>query len=93
MAKGKKTGGRVKGVPNKVNRPIVEKLNKLWEGYSEEQMMADILELPANERLKIMIGMAAEFVAPKLARQEVDLTTEGEKIQVNIVPVGKSDKD
>ena len=88
-----KWGGRKKGVINKDKQAIVEKIANLWDGYSEAQMMSDLLELSANERLKIMIGMAAEFCAPKLARQEVDLTTEGEKIQVNIVPVGKPDKD
>lgn len=65
-----KLGGRKKGTPNKVVQPIREKFQQLLDGYSIEQMSADLLSLKPPERLNIITGLA-EYIVPKLARTEV----------------------
>ena len=79
MAKGKKTGGRVKGTPNRVDNEIREnfatflfyaspKIQELWETLLHEN---------PKEALNV-IKDYAEFVLPKLARTEQDVNHSGE---------------
>lgn len=70
MARGKKTGGRQKGTPNKDNALVREKLTQLLSAYSLEKMIKDLNALESKERLTIT-GSLAEFVIPKLQRSEV----------------------
>ena len=72
MARGKKTGGRKKGTPNKVtseakvvaiaflNRRTEAELDELWEAAKAES---------ASKALTTYMG-ALEFVLPKLGRTE-----------------------
>lgn len=79
MAKGVKTGGRQKGIPNKVNAEFRETVRLLLENNSanvaiwlkavaEGDLSNDIKPNPAKA-LDIITGLA-EFAAPKLARTE-----------------------
>ena len=73
MARGKKTGGRKKGTPNKVtseakvvaiaflNRRTEAELDELWEAAKAES---------ASKALTTYLG-ALEFVMPKLNRTEL----------------------
>jgi hypothetical protein len=68
---GQKFGGRTKGTPNADNKPIKEKFNQLMDGYSIDQMTADLMAIEKpEERLKIVIGLA-EYFLPKMARVEL----------------------
>jgi len=63
--------GRGKGVLNKDMKPIREKFDQLLSSYTVEAMIEDLKTLEANDRLKIVIGLA-EFIVPKLQRTTVD---------------------
>lgn len=60
MAKGKKTGGRQKGTPNKITalaKGMIEKwletLNTIPEGDMTPLIMQDFLELDPKDRVKV----------------------------------------
>lgn len=80
MAQGKKTGGRVKGTPNKTVAPIREKFEQLLEGYGIDQMIKDLKSLEPKERLTIVGGLA-EYIVPKLARSEIQAAIETKEVQ------------
>jgi hypothetical protein len=61
--------GRPKGSENKVNKDLKEKIKRLFENYTGEQMLEDLLELDAKDRLMIM-GKLADFIAPRLKSTE-----------------------
>lgn len=71
MARGKKTGGRKKGTLNKATIEVKDKIADLIEEYSQEQMLADFMELKASERLKLFASLA-EFLAPKQNRTTIE---------------------
>jgi len=79
-------GGKTKGTPNKDKREIVAKIQALWDGYSADQMLNDLSKLSEGERLKIMLGVAAEYLTPKLARSEnitkISLATADETFKI-----------
>jgi hypothetical protein len=79
MAKGIKTGGRQKGVPNKVNAEFRDVVRRLLEDNSQNFQRwitlvaeGDGAEIKPNpgKALDIIAGLA-EYSAPKLARTEV----------------------
>lgn len=75
-----KTGGRVKGVPNKVNRDFRETIKALLESNASnvESWLNEVangnpvLEIkPDPARALDLLSRLAEYAAPKLARTEV----------------------
>jgi hypothetical protein len=76
MAKGEKTGGRTAGTPNKVTKEAREKFQWLLDNYTEEDMKKDLKALSPRDRL-FFVSDIAEFIVPKLSRQE--LTGKGGK--------------
>lgn len=74
MARGKKTGGRQRGTPNKATKATIEvkeKIASLLEGYSQEQMAADLNELKPLDRLKMFISLV-EYIVPKQNRTTIE---------------------
>lgn len=66
MAKGKKTGGRTKGTPNKDRASLVEKLEELGcDPITEMAKIAMEKENDINLRSK-MFAEIAQYVCPKL---------------------------
>ena len=60
--------GRKPGAANKATQTVRDKFAQLLDGYSLEQMQADLLAIDSpKERLSILAGLA-EFVTPKLSR-------------------------
>lgn len=81
MARGKKTGGGSrKGKGNKDLKEPREKFQQLLDGYSIDQMKADLMNLKPQERLSIIMGLA-EFIVPKLARTEIQAAVEKKEVQ------------
>lgn len=68
----KKTGGRVKGMPNVVTRDLRETVRELVEGNAE-RIRQDIEQLTPLERVNAWIKLS-EFVLPKLQRSEMNAT-------------------
>lgn len=71
MAKGTKTGGRIKGTPNKATQQFKEALNELLEHAAPH--MVHWLDSVAQEdpgKALDTVHKYIEFVYPKLAREE-----------------------
>lgn len=88
MAKGKKTGGREQGTPNRDRKHLIERLNDMFPGYDPVLAMAAI----ANDK-KLDINLrfqankeVAKYVSPQL--KSIDLAGQGgpTKITVRITP-------
>lgn len=71
MAKGKKSGGRRKGTPNKATVEIKDKIAAFLNEYSQEQMTIDLKELRPLERLKMFTSLV-EFIVPKQNRTTIE---------------------
>lgn len=74
MAKGKKTGGRIKGTPNKVTvlgKTVIVDL--LSEYNSSGQMASDFAELEPKERITIAEKLM-QYVLPKMQSTSVDVS-------------------
>ncbi len=79
MAKGKKTGGRTKGTPNKASSAVRGAITKMLDGYfSSDMFVQDIAVLDPKDRVAAMEKFAA-YVAPKLQATTLDLTEESKK--------------
>ena len=66
-----KTGGRVKGTPNKVTYSLKEWITSLID-KQRTQIEQDLQELETKERLQ-MIEKLMQYVIPKQAAQQVKL--------------------
>jgi hypothetical protein len=77
MAKGIKTGGRIAGTPNKVNKEFRETITKLLEDNADNMAtwIAQVANGVADQKpdpgkALDLLAKLAEFAAPKLARVE-----------------------
>lgn len=86
MALGKKTGGREKGTPNRITSEIREEF-KIFLHYASpkiQELWERLIEDNPKEALNV-IKDYAEFVLPKLAREEVTQETvnfDGHKLHI-----------
>ncbi|MBQ9203489.1 MAG: hypothetical protein IJ155_04515 [Prevotella sp.] len=79
MAKGKKTGGRQKGTPNKATAFTKEVISDiLSDYYSTGQMAKDMKELEPKERVDAILKLAA-FVTPKPQSIDMSITSSKKK--------------
>ncbi|WP_017732534.1 hypothetical protein [Nafulsella turpanensis] len=67
MARGKKTGGRKRGTPNKATAEVKDKIAAVFSEYGQEQMLADFMDLKPLERLRLFASLA-EYLTPKQTR-------------------------
>lgn len=83
--KGKKTGGRQRGVGNKVSKPTKELMSGRLEDYfSSGRFDSDFAEVDdSKERLKIMLKLA-EFIIPK-AKTEVEHSFQNKSIEEQLL--------
>ena len=77
--KGKKTGGRAKGTPNKTSGVVRAAIAKVLDEYfNSETFLSDIAELDAKDRVAIMEKFAS-YTTPKLQATTLDMTMESKK--------------
>lgn len=77
--KGKKTGGRVKGTPNKATVMNKQLINNLLADYSDSGLMSkDFMSLEAKDRMTIAEKLM-QYVMPKMQSTSVDLAVTDEK--------------
>lgn len=77
--KGKKTGGRKAGTPNKTTKSMREVLSNAVCGYyTSEQFLEDIAYLKPVERVSAMEKLAG-YVLPKLQTTSLDVFSESKK--------------
>ena len=77
-----KTGGRIKGTPNKVTKDIRESYQLLIE-KSLDRLESDLMELTPKERIEVLIKLS-EYVVPKLTKIEANLETKTTGINIII---------
>lgn len=85
MAERKKTGGRIKGTPNKITAVSKEFISEFLADYKNGNlgkpgvnMKHDFLLLEPMDRLLVAIKLM-QHVVPKLANTTVDVLTENRK--------------
>lgn len=92
MARGKKTGGRSKGTPNRITVPMREAFNTLLENNLDK--MQDWLDRVAKDdpakALEIM-HKYSDFFLPKLTRTEIRDTTSVEYF-LSLSPIERKKK-
>lgn len=76
MARGKKTGGRTKGVPNKTTLETKQWLQQLIDN-NKDQFEKDLKKLAAKDRLSI-IEKLMQYVIPKQQAISMDAQIEAE---------------
>lgn len=96
MAKGKKTGGRVAGTPNKVTQEFRETVRLLLESNAQNvgRWLTMVAEgdgtddnPPDPAKALALLAQLAEFAAPKLARVE-NVGQDGGPMQVIVRKFG-----
>lgn len=91
MAKGKKTGGRKAGTPNKATRITRDIINNLAEEMYN-QVLKDIASLEPNERVKVWIKLC-EFCISKPQTVSLDMTMEHKKtIEDRLIELSEDDE-
>lgn len=74
--KGKKTGGRQKGTPNKASAVVRGAIAQMLDDYFTSETFAnDIAQLEPKDRVSAMEKFAA-YVSPKLQTTTLDMTVE-----------------
>lgn len=74
--RGKKTGGRQKGTPNKTTKAIREKLAEATSDYfNSEVFLQDLAVLEPRDRVSLMERLT-QYVAPKMQSTSIDATVE-----------------
>ena len=74
MGKKIKTGGRVKGTPNKVSAEMRDFIKDLLEG-NKAQLRKDFLSLEPKDRISIFCHLV-KFVVPALQSVDLNATVE-----------------
>lgn len=94
MAKGRKTGGRTAGTPNKKTAVIREMVTNIVESYANsEQIQKDIAELEPKDRLLTIVKLA-EYVIPKLQATTLDVAVENKKtIEDKLIELAEDNED
>lgn len=76
MAKGKKTGGRQAGTPNKATATVRGAITRMLDDYFNSALFAeDIAHLEPKDRVSAMEKFAA-YAVPKLQSTTIDATVE-----------------
>lgn len=90
--KGKKTGGRGKGTPNKATQETRDFIQKLIN-KSRTSVERDLKKIEPVERLRIFIKLT-EFIVPKATNVNIDFSQLSEtEINKIIVELSKSIED
>lgn len=94
MARGKKTGGRVAGTPNKTSAVVRAAIAKMLDEYfNSDTFTKDIAELEPKDRVAAMEKFTA-YVAPKLQSTSLDVATESRKtIEDQLVELSGDDDE
>jgi hypothetical protein len=80
MANGKKTGGRLRGSPNKATAEMRRRIASVLDAIDIE---AELKTLTASERVKVWITLS-EFVAPKMERSNPIIEAELDELKTEL---------
>lgn len=90
MANGFKTGGRKKGVENKVTSDIREKFNQLLTD-NLENLTDDLKALSPKDRINALLQLS-KFVIPQLKSTEISSNNAFETPKINIIHLGSGEE-
>ncbi len=92
--KGKKTGGRQKGTPNKTSATVRKAIADIINNYYDsETFISDIAALKPKDRVDAMEKLAA-YVVPKLQATSIDIAEDSVKtIEDKLIELGGGDDD
>ncbi|PDP60150.1 hypothetical protein [Prevotella intermedia] len=80
-----KTGGRVKGTPNKATVLNKKAIENLLEQYNSSGMFSqDFLSLEPRERITIAEKLI-QYTTPKMQSTSVDLSTENTECTIDVM--------
>jgi uncharacterized protein YeeX (DUF496 family) len=80
MAKGKKTGGRVAGTPNKATQLGKDTIMALLTAYRDSGMMESDFERIKDPRDRLMIAeKLMQYIMPRMQSTSVDITSDAKK--------------
>jgi vacuolar-type H+-ATPase subunit E/Vma4 len=86
--------GRPKGSQNKDTKKLRESLQKIVEDHMDKfpDWLERVAEANPAEAIKLISAMS-EYVLPKLSRKDVDLTSNGEQIEIPTIKFTDGTKD
>lgn len=80
-----KTGGRVKGTPNKATVLNKKAIENLLEQYNSSGMFSqDFLSLEPRDRIMI-VERLIQYTTPKMQSTSVDLSTENTECTIDVM--------
>lgn len=90
--RGKKTGGRTKGTPNRTTKTARDIFAETTsEYYNSEQFIKDLAVLDPKDRLTIMEKLTG-YVVPKMQSTTIDATVETRKtIEDKLLELSEND--
>ena len=71
--KGKKTGGRQKGTPNKTTSTIREAIAAQWQRYQDSGQFTEDLDALDPQTRAVIMERYAQYVPPKIKSVDVDM--------------------
>ena len=71
--KGKKTGGRQKGTPNKTTSTIREAIAAQWQRYQDSGQFKEDLDALDPQTRAVIMERYAQYVTPKIKSVDVDM--------------------
>lgn len=80
---GVKSGGRVKGTPNKKTADVLDRVTRVLELIESDHLEKDIKKLTPGQRMTLYADLL-EYKAPKLSRTELKGGTKDE-LKITIV--------
>ncbi len=92
MAKGTKTGGRAKGIPNKKTNDLIELINQEYEGFNpiiELIKLSKKKDIEDSLRASILKDVAS-YIYPK--RKSIDATTYENESKIHFIVVGSEEE-
>jgi hypothetical protein len=84
---GSKTGGRKKGIPNKITARLRSELSEHLETYIENQFSQDWIELTARERVRVALSISQLLVpkpTPEPTEEEVEANKKPDQFIITI---------
>lgn len=81
--------GRKAGTANRATQTVRDKFIQLLDGYSIEQMQADLLAIESPKERLTLLASLAEFVTPKLSRTAVTATVASGPAVFHLVPASQ----
>ena len=89
---GLKTGGRKRGIPNRITTKLKDELSEHLETYIENQFNEDWNELTPRERVRVALSIS-QLIIPKPLPEPTELDEPMKPIEIRIVRPDRTTED